>query len=131
MNLTINEIQMVKVVEKHFDVERMTDFNRWHYELYSDAIVTYRMEKGSQKKLGKSITPIAKDEMKAFFKELYDFVRTAEMSCETIDDCSHEVTFIYGPLHREIFEGATIKGHEDLIHKITSFINAHRGRADE
>ena len=71
------------------------------------------------------------NEMKAFFKELYDFVRTAEISCETIDDCSHEVTFIYGPLHREIFEGATIKGHEDLIHKITSFINAHRGRADE
>ena len=113
MNLTINEIQMVKVVEKSFDVERMTDFHRWHYELYSDAVVTYRMEKGGQKKIGKSITPIAKDEMKAFFKELY------------------EVTFIYGPLHREIFEGAICKGHEDLIHKITSFINAHRGRTDE
>ena len=82
----------------------MTDFHRWHYELYSDAVVTYRMEKGSQKKIGKSITPIAKDEMKAF---------------------------IYGPLHREIFEGAICKGHEDLIHKITSFINAHRGRTDE
>lgn len=34
-------------------------------------------------------------------------------------------------IHREIFEGAICKGHEDLIHKITSFINEHRGRTDE
>lgn len=126
MNLTINEIKMVKVSEKHFDVDKPYHYDVEHIELYQDAIVTYRTEKGSARKIGKSTTPVSRKKMMSFLKDLYEFVRSAEISCDTIDDSTHEVTFVYGPLHKEVFEGTTVKEGEELIAKIVSFVNDQR-----
>ncbi len=126
MSKTINNITAVKVAEQHFDVERLQPGRTWVTEITEEGICTYYTEYKSRKKLGVSTTPLSKQEIRDFFKELYDFARSAEMCCETIDDCSHKVTFMYGPMHKEIFEGATCKGNESLIGKIDRFVNLHR-----
>ena len=64
--------------------------------------------------------------MRSFFKELYDFARGAEDCFITIDDCSRRVTFIYGPMHKEIFEGETTNGGRSLTGIIEDFVDKHR-----
>ncbi len=123
---TINNIEAVRVAEQHFDVETLKPGRTWVIELTESGILTYHTEYKSRKKLGESRTPVSKQEMKAFFKEMYDFARSADMCCETVDDCSHKVTFIYSPLHKEVCEGATLKGNDSLIGLIDGFVDAHR-----
>lgn len=126
MQGTINQILAVKVTEQIFDVDNLRPGRTWVMELTGDGICTYYTEYKSRKKLGVSDTPMSKREMDAFFLELYDFARSAEESYEALDDCSHKVTFIYGPMHKEIFEGETVKGRESLIGMIREFIDLHR-----
>ena len=126
MSKTINNIIAVKVAEQIFDVERLQPGITWVTELSEEGICTYHTEYKSRKKLGIIKTPVSKQEMRTFFKELYDFARSAEECCLTIDDCSHKVTFFYSPMHKEIFEGETCKGHESLTGKIEGFVNLHR-----
>ncbi len=126
MQKTINNISTVIVAEQHYDVEKEQPGITWVIELTEEGICTYHKEYKSQKKLGVSETPVNKDVMTAFFKELYEFARSADMSCEIIGDCSRKVTFIYSSLHKEIFEGATCKGEETLVGKIEGFVKLFR-----
>ena len=126
MKETINQIEAVKVVNQLFDVEIMQPGISWVTELYEDCIVTYNCEFKSLRRLGVSRTPVSKDEMRRFFTELYEFARTAESSCDLVDDCSHKVTYIYNPYHKEVFEGGIIRGDELLENKIEEFVNRHR-----
>ena len=123
---TINQIQAVKVTEQIFDLRVMRPGRTLCTELTEGEICTYHTEYKKRKRLGVSKTLVDPEEMNAFFKELYDFVRTAESNCITIDDCEHKVVFSYGPLHSETFIGEKIKGRESLLGMIHGFVNSHR-----
>ncbi|MBR1642023.1 MAG: hypothetical protein IJ683_06860 [Butyrivibrio sp.] len=123
---TINEIIGVKVAEQIFDVEKLQPGRTWVTELSEDGIVTYYTEYKSRKKHDIVKTEVPVQEMRSFFKELYDFARGAEDCFITIDDCSRRVTFIYGPMHKEIFEGETTKGGRSLTRMIEDFAQKHR-----
>ena len=123
---TINEIIGVKVAEQIFDVEKLQPGRTWVTELSEDGIVTYYTEYKSRKKHDIVKTEVPAQEMRSFFKELYDFARGAEDCFITIDDCSRRVTFIYGPMHKEIFEGETTNGGRSLTGIIEDFAQKHR-----
>ena len=123
---TINEIIGVKVAEQIFDVEKLQPGRTWVTELSEDGIVTYYTEYKSRKKHDIVKTEVPVQEMRSFFKELYDFARGAEDCFITIDDCSRRVTFIYGPMHKEIFEGETTNGGRSLTGIIEDFAQKHR-----
>ncbi len=123
---TINEIIGVKVSEQIFDVEKLQPGRTWVTELSEEGIVTYYTEYKSRKKLDTVKTEVPVQEMRSFFKELYDFARGAEDCFITIDDCSRRVTFIYGPMHKEIFEGETTNGGRSLTGIIEDFVDKHR-----
>ena len=123
---TINEIIGVKVAEQIFDVEKLQPGRTWVTELSEDGIVTYYTEYKSRKKHDIVKTEVPVQEMRSFFKELYDFARGAEDCVITIDDCSRRVTFIYGPMHKEIFEGETTNGGRSLTGMIEDFAQKHR-----
>ena len=123
---TINEIICVKVAEQIFDVEKLQPGRTWVTELSEDGIVTYYTEYKSRKKHDIVKTEVPVQEMRSFFKELYDFARGAEDCVITIDDCSRRVTFIYGPMHKEIFEGETTNGGRSLTRMIEDFAQKHR-----
>lgn len=123
---TINRIESVKLTEQIFDLRKMRPGRTLCLELTEGEICTYYTEYKKRKRLGLSKTLVSKEEMNAFFEELYDFVRNAENSYLTIDDCCHKVTFFYGPMHREIFVGDTVRGDESLLGKIHGFVNSHR-----
>ena len=122
---TINEIIGVKVAEQIFDVEKLQPGRTWVTELSEDGIVTYYTEYKSRKKHDIVKTEVPVQEMRSFFKELYDFARGAEDCFITIDDCSRRVTFIYGPMHKEIFEGETTNGGRSLTGIIEDFVDKH------
>ena len=126
MSNTINEIIEVKVSEQVFDVDKMRPGRTWIKELSEDGIVTYYTEYKSRKKLDLEKIKVPVQEMRIFFARLYDFARSAEECYVTIDYCNHRVTFIYGPMHKEIFEGATIKGSQSLTGVIEDFVDEHR-----
>lgn len=123
---TINEIIGVKVSEQIFDVEKLQPGRTWVTELSEDGIVTYYTEYKSRKKIDVVKTEVPVQEMRSFFKELYDFARGAEDCFITIDDCSRRVTFIYGPMHKEIFEGETTNSGRSLTGMIEDFAQKHR-----
>ena len=123
---TINRIESVKLTEQIFDLRKMRPGRTLCIELTEGEICTYHTEYKKRKRLGVSKTLVNPEEMKVFFEELYDFVRNAENSYLTIDDCCHKVTFFYGPMHREIFVGDTVRGDESLLGKIHGFVNSHR-----
>ncbi len=113
---------MVKVVEKGFDFDTFSYTRAWITELRCDSIITYRRKNGERKQFDKRIVHVDEKEMRDFFKQLYDFARTAEFSETPIDDCFHKVTFFYDGYHKEEFEGMTHKGSESLIGSIDSFV---------
>lgn len=123
---TINEIIGVRVSEQIFNVEKLQPGRSWITELSEDGIVTYYTEYKSRKKHDIVKTEVPVQEMRSFFKELYDFARGAEDCFITIDDCSRRVTFIYGPMHKEIFEGETTNGGRSLTGMIEDFVQKHR-----
>jgi hypothetical protein len=123
---TINEIIGVRVSEQIFNVEKLQPGRSWITELSEDGIVTYYTEYKSRKKHDIVKTEVPVQEMRSFFKELYDFARGAEDCFITIDDCSRRVTFIYGPMHKEIFEGETTNGGKSLTGIIEDFVDKHR-----
>ena len=123
---TINEIIGVRVSEQIFNVEKLQPGRSWITELSEDGIVTYYTEYKNRKKHDIVKTEVPVQEMRSFFKELYDFARSAEECFITIDDCSRRVTFIYGPMHKEIFEGETTKGGKSLTGMIEDFAQKHR-----
>ena len=123
---TINEIIGVRVSEQIFNVEKLQPGRSWITELSEDGIVTYYTEYKSRKKHDIVKTEVPVQEMRSFFKELYDFARGAEDCFITIDDCSRRVTFIYGPMHKEIFEGETTNGGRSLTGMIEDFAQKHR-----
>ena len=123
---TINEIIGVRVSEQIFNVEKLQPGRSWITELSEDGIVTYYTEYKSRKKHDIVKTEVPAQEMRSFFKELYDFARGAEDCFITIDDCSRRVTFIYGPMHKEIFEGETTNGGRSLTGMIEDFAQKHR-----
>lgn len=123
---TINEIIGVRVSEQIFNVEKLQPGRSWITELSEDGIVTYYTEYKSRKKHDIVKTEVPVQEMRSFFKELYDFARGAEDCFVTIDDCSRRVTFIYGPMHKEIFEGEVTKGDRSLTGIIEDFAQKHR-----
>ena len=123
---TINEIIGVRVSEQIFNVEKLQPGRSWITELSEDGIVTYYTEYKSRKKHDIVKTEVPVQEMRSFFKELYDFARGAENCFVTIDDCSRRVTFIYGPMHKEIFEGEVTKGGRSLTGMIEDFAQKHR-----
>lgn len=123
---TINEIIGVRVSEQIFNVEKLQPGRSWITELSEDRIVTYYTEYKSRKKIDVVKTEVPVQEMRSFFKELYDFARGAEDCFITIDDCSRRVTFIYGPMHKEIFEGETTNGGRSLTGIIEDFAQKHR-----
>ena len=123
---TINEIIGVRVSEQIFNVEKLQPGRSWITELSEDGIVTYYTEYKSRKKHDIVKTEVPAQEMRSFFKELYDFARGAEDCFITIDDCSRRVTFIYGPMHKEIFEGETTNGGRSLTRMIEDFAQKHR-----
>ena len=123
---TINEIIGVRVSEQIFNVEKLQPGRSWITELSEEGIVTYYTEYKSRKKHDIVKTEVPAQEMRSFFKELYDFARGAEDCFIRIDDCSRRVTFIYGPMHKEIFEGETTNGGRSLTRMIEDFAQKHR-----
>ena len=123
MAKSINNITSVWVIERHTDVVNLAPKPGITnvIELTEEEIRTYYTEYKKRKKLNLIVTKTDEKEMKAFFSELYDFVRSAEICCRIVDDCIYEVTFNYGPLHREVFEGATVNGERTLIGMIHRF----------
>ena len=123
---TINEIIGVKVAKQILDVEKLQPGRTWVTELSEEGIVTYYTEYKSRKKINVVKTEVPVQEMRSFFIELYDFARGAEDCFITIDDCSRRVTFIYGPMHKEIFEGETTNGGRSLTGIIEDFVDKYR-----
>ena len=119
----INQIRGIKAKIEHYDNNgNYTEF----IELSEDFIVTYRKNKGSRTYLGLSQTPISKTDMKAFFKEVYDFVRTASEEDDWFGNTKYEVELIYSGFHSETLRGITKKGNEVLFDKLIDFVNEHR-----
>ena len=119
----INKIRGIKAKIEHYDKNGIfTEF----IEMNEDFIATYRKNKGSRKILGLSQTPITKSEMKSFFNEIYDFVRTASEEDDWFGDTKYEVELIYSGFHSETLRGITKKGNEVLFEKLIDFVNEHR-----
>lgn len=125
MEKTMNEIYQIKLDEALFSPDVMDIVETWHAELNEDSIITYRTKKGSRKRYEKSEGKVPFKEMKGFFKELYEFVRTADGCAELIDDCSRKLTIVYYGDHKEIIEGCVFRDDEQMLSLIYSFIEDH------
>ena len=125
MEKTMNEIYQIKLDEAFFSTEVMDITETWHAELNETSIRTYKTMKGSRKRRDKAEVKVPYQDMKSFFNEMYEFVRTADGCAELVDDCIHKVTIMYYGGHREIIEGCAFKDDEQMIPLIYSFISEH------
>ena len=98
------------------------------YELTEEGIASYIQKKGSRKKQNRAFTKVNPDEMRSIIDRLQAFSRKATEAFVRIDDCSHEVQFIYPGEHKEIFR-LDISGQDDedsLISQIMHFVYDHQ-----
>ena len=63
--------------------------------------------------------------MKAFFKDIYKLVRTADTWGVPIDDTGDTFTLKYSSCHKEIIEGDVGNKDKYLISSIHSFLETH------
>ena len=121
---TINKIIAVKAkIEYYVPLNNQkTEF----MEFNEDGVTTSYKERGKRKVHDINPTFISKDEMNAFFDEVYDFVRNATREDLYTEDVICEVEILYSPAHREILDGNTYKGNERLIDILQKFVEDHR-----
>ncbi|SCY70007.1 hypothetical protein SAMN02910292_02567 [Lachnospiraceae bacterium XBB2008] len=99
------------------------------YELSADGICTYYREKDSRKQQDKVYTKVDSDVMRSFMNNLIEYAHAATETYRIVDDCSHEVQFIYYGEHKEIFQmdvGTGTDGDDSLISRIERFVSEHR-----
>lgn len=128
MRQTINDIHAIRLTEQMYNVELFQPGDTTVTELSEEGITTYYTEYKSRKKHDVVKTPVDRQEMTAFFKEVYKFIRNADESSTPIDDCSYKLTLYYNSYHKEILEGDTSCGDEYLLGKIYRFVEVHRGQ---
>ena len=121
----INEISYIRLTDKHFNYETMeANANIWVTELFPDKIRVYRKIKGQKEKLFKDEVNVQCEEMKVFFNQIYDFVRTAEYSGILIDDADHEIVIRYNTFHKEIILNNLYRGKDSLLRMISEFVDS-------
>lgn len=125
MKITTNTISSITLREQGFDIENYKPDRMYVSQISEEGILKYYTEYKSRKRQDVTKVSVDKAEIETFFKEIYEFVRTADDSVDIIDDCSHEVVIFYNGNHREHFEGDTYKGEESLLGKIIGFIDSH------
>lgn len=125
MKITTNTISSITLKEQGFDVENFKPGRMYVSQISEDGILKYYSEYKSRKRQDVIKVSVDKTEVETFFKEIYEFVRTADSRGSLIDDCSHEVVIFYNGNHKEFFEGDTYKGEESLLGKINCFIYSH------
>lgn len=98
------------------------------YELTEEGIASYTQKKGSRKKREQTFTKVNPDEMRSFIDKLQAFSRKATEAFTIIDDCSHEVQFIYPGEHKEVFrlDIGDPEGETSLISEIMFFVHDHQ-----
>ena len=121
----MNEIYQIKLDESFFSPDLMDIVETWHAVLNEDSIMTYKTKKGSRKRYDKFEVKVPYKEMKSFFKELYEFVRTADGCVELVDDCSRKLTIVYYGDHKETIEGCAIKDDKMMLSLIYSLREDH------
>lgn len=118
----INEVSCIKVVDKHFDYSTMEpDANVWVTELLPDRVKVYRKQKGQKHKVFQDQVDVPIEKMRAFFDEVYEFIRTAEYLDIPVDDTSHSISIYYNPYHKEVFKDNPCKDNEGLLWIIQRF----------
>ncbi len=98
------------------------------YELTEEGITSYIRKKGSRKKQDRAFIKVNSAEMRSLIDSLQDYSRKATDAFVTIDDCSHEVQFIYPGEHKEIFR-LDVSGQDDatsLVAQIMNFVYKHQ-----
>ena len=75
---TINRIESVKLTEQIFDLEKMRPGRTLCIELSQGEICTYYTEYKKRKRVGLSKTLVSKEEMEAFFEELFQLEQDTE-----------------------------------------------------
>ena len=125
MQWSVNKIEQITLKERTFNplVDQIGETRV--IEINEKGIRTYSVKDKSEKKLDVRDVPVSEEEIRGFFDEMYDFARSADMSCTTLDDTCHRVTFYYGNLHKEIFEGALCRGDEVLAGRIHNFVKKY------
>lgn len=98
------------------------------YELTEGGITTYLQDKGSRKKREMRLIKADPEEMRAFIDELQNFSRKATEAFTLVDDCDHEVQFIYWGAHKEIFKQdiSLPDSYKSLISLIAGFVHGHQ-----
>ena len=129
--MSINTITAVRVYTKGMNYETFKRTRIWIIEIYGGLIHKYRMEKGNKKRFDEIRISVEPQIMMEFFEKIYDFVRTAEFYGTIIDDCEHQVTLYYGPVHKEVFKETAVKGSMDLIGLIEDFVRKNGGQSDD
>ena len=124
----INEIEKVRVYEKIANPFFEEELDASVIEIFADHIATYKEKAGTRERYDVEKLCVESAIIKSFFEVLYSFIRTADTCRKTKDDKKHIVTITYNGFHKEIFEGATLKGEEELSWKIKTFVLAQQGK---
>ncbi len=98
------------------------------YELTEEGINSYIQKKGSRKKQDREFIKVNSVEMRNLIDKLQDYSRKATDAFAIIDDCSHEVQFIYPGEHKEIFR-LDVSGQDDetsLVTQIRNYVYDHQ-----
>ena len=125
MKKIMNKIIQIKYDEKFFSPEVMAITHCWHISFEEEGIVAYERKYGSRKRENVHNVTVPTKEMRDFFSDIYDFVRTADFNAKLVDDCSHTTTIIYHCDHKEIIEGCPIRGEEQMLSKFFCFLEKH------
>ena len=122
---TMNEITQIKYTEEFFSTVVFKIVERWYTEFNKSGIYTYHKKYNSSKKYDIQKVTVPYKEMKRFFSEIYKFIRTADYTGELVDDCGRTMTIIYSNDHKEIVEGCPMRGEEQMIAMVYSFMEKH------
>ncbi len=122
---SINNIQKIIMTKRVYSFPDCKCMRSDNVELSLEGIKGYRTLNGSKKHVSPYKVEVEEAEMKAFFSDLYEFVRNATECGYTVDDCERKVRFIYSDYHEEIFWGWTGNEKENLTGKIWEFVNLH------
>ncbi len=125
MRSTFNDIVQIKFAESEYNTDLFRITGTWYAELNEDSIITYYVEYGSRKKHNRKKTAVPYKEMKAFFKDIYKLVRTADTWGVPIDDTGYTFTLKYSSCHKEIIEGDVGNKDKHLIASVYSFLELH------
>jgi len=128
MEYSVNKIIFVKVIEKEIIVTESRPAIKDIIEMNRHGISTYRMKVGSKEQEHLQAIPVEEEKIQSFFDYLYDFARHATEQEALMNDCTHEVQFVYSHAHKEIFTLPVYKGHESMLEKIKQFVDSCKSK---